>query len=144
MNCFFRKISYSLKLDVVRIFVLLNVADFYCDYKQMTNGLLFAYLDLLLNEAVQKKILRKLETKKRVVLDFRCSKEGEKYFLYFDVYGVGNWEELAIEGLSGNDNGLCIIHQYEDNRIYSSYSESELKSIFVKAIKCKTREILND
>lgn len=144
MNIIKRSVGYSLKLDVVRIFVMLNVAEIYRNHSQITNGVLFAYLDLLSYETVQKRIFRKLESNKRVVLDFHLSKEGKICKLHYDLYGVGNWDELEIEGIRGNNNGLCILHRYEGKIFCNWYNESELKSTFAKAIKCKTGEIANE
>lgn len=144
MNIIKRSVGYSLKLYVVRIFVMWNVAELYRNYSQITSGFLFAYLDLLSYETVQKRIFRKLESNKRVVLDFHLSKAGEICKLHYDVYGVGNWDELEIEGIRGNNNGLCILHRYEGKIFCIWYNESELKSTFAKAIKCKTGEIANE
>jgi hypothetical protein len=139
MKVFENNTNYSIKLDVIRIFLSINFSQIYRDCEDIPNGFLICFFDMLSPiKKLQHRLLRKLESSDKVILDFRLIRVNEYCHLSFDLIKVDNWEYDNIDEIKENGNGLCIIFRYKDKLTYQWFSESELRNeFFSRVLQCR-------
>lgn len=139
MIIFNNNTNYSIKLDVIRIFLSINFSQFYRDCEDIPNGFLLCFFDMLSPiKKLQHRLLRKLESNDKVILDFFLVGVNNYCQLSFDLYKVDNWENDLIDEMNENVNGLFIKFRYKDKVFFQWFSESELRDdFFAKVLQCR-------